>query len=241
MAGNVYAVILAGGMGIRMGNTEKPKQFIEIGNKPIVIHTIEKFYVHSTFDKILVLTPVSWMRPMQDLIDKYFNDNSKIVVLEGGQTRNLTIMNSINYIEKNNGLDNETIIVTHDAVRPFVTYRIIEDNIEFAKEYGACDTVISATDTIAVSSNNTYISDIPDRRIMYQGQTPQSFNAKKLKEIYESLSDDEKNNLTDAAKIMVLAGEKVHLVTGEVSNIKITYPYDIRVAQVLLDSSKNVD
>lgn len=178
---------------------------------------------------------------MQDLIDKYFNDNSKIVVLEGGQTRNLTIMNSINYIEKNNGLDNETIIVTHDAVRPFVTYRIIEDNIESAKEYGACDTVISATDTIAVSSNNTYISDIPDRRIMYQGQTPQSFNAKKLKEIYESLSDDEKNNLTDAAKIMVLAGEKVHLVTGEVSNIKITYPYDIRVAQVLLDSSKNVD
>lgn len=236
MAENIYAVILAGGMGTRMGNTEKPKQFIEIGSKPIVIHTIEKFYVHSSFEKILVLTPTNWMRPMQDLILKYFKDNTRIEVLEGGSTRNLTIINSINYIEEINALDDKTIIVTHDAVRPFVTYRIIEDNIRYAREFGACDTVIVASDTIVESQNGTYISNIPDRKIMYQGQTPQSFNAKKLKERYEALNDSEKEILTDAAKIMVLAGDRVHLVTGEVSNIKITYPYDIRVAQVILDN-----
>ena len=128
----------------------------------------------------------------------------------------------------------DTIIVTHDSVRPFVTHRILEENILYARKYGACDTVIPASDTIVQALDNESISDIPDRKYMYQGQTPQSFHAKKLKETYESLTDQEKNILTDACKIMVLKGEHVHLVLGEVSNIKITYPYDITVAQALL-------
>ena len=101
-------------------------------------------------------------------------------------------------------------------------------------EYGACDTVVSATDTIVCSENGEIISDIPDRSKMYQGQTPQSFKAKKLKELYVSLSEKEKEILTDACKIMVLKGEKVQLIEGEVCNIKITYPYDMKVAEALL-------
>ena len=80
----------------------------------------------------------------------------------------------------------------------------------------------------------TVISDIPDRWVMYQGQTPQSFKAKKLKQVYESLTPQEKEILTDACKIFVIKGEEVRLVQGEVSNIKITYPYDLKVAESLI-------
>jgi 2-C-methyl-D-erythritol 4-phosphate cytidylyltransferase len=217
-----------------MGNVEKPKQFMEIGGKPIIIHTIEKFVMNPQFDEILVLSPKQWIKHTQDLIKKYIPGVANIVVISGGSTRNETIMNSIAYIEEQGKLNDDTIIVTHDSVRPFVTHRILEENIKYAKEFGACDTVIPATDTIVESKNNELISSIPDRSTMYQGQTPQSFKAVQLRELYEGLSEEEKKILTDACKIMVIKGEKVHLVEGEVSNIKITYPYDLRVAESLL-------
>lgn len=230
----VFGVILAGGVGSRMGNVEKPKQFLEIGNKPIIIHTIEKFYANSRFEKLIVLCPSQWVNHTKNLIRKNLKDSDRVVVIEGGSTRNETIMNSIRYIEKEYGLDDDTIIVTHDSVRPFVTYRILEENIDNAIKYGACDTVIPATDTIVESTDHEIISNIPDRAVMYQGQTPQSFQAKKLKELYEGLTEEEKEILTDACKIFVMKGQPVHLVEGEVFNIKITYPYDLRVAETLI-------
>ncbi len=230
----VFGVILAGGIGSRMGNVEKPKQYLTVGNKPIIIHTIEKFYANSRFEKLIVLCPNQWINHTKNLIRKNFKNTDRIVVIEGGSTRNETIMNSIRYIEKEYGLEDDTVIVTHDSVRPFLTHRIIEENIDYALEYGACDTVIAASDTIVESKNHKIISNIPDRSIMYQGQTPQSFKAKKLKALYESLSLEEKEILTDACKIFVIKGEDVHLVEGEVFNIKITYPYDLRVAETLI-------
>lgn len=235
----VFGVILAGGIGSRMGNVEKPKQYLKVGDKPIIIHTIEKFFVHDEFIKLIVLCPKQWVENTKNLVKKYLGDGADhVVVLEGGSTRNETIMNSINYIEKEYGLDEETLIVTHDSVRPFLTYRIIEENIKYGKEYGAVDTVISATDTIVESKTGDIITSVPDRANMYQGQTPQTFNAKKLKDLYLSLSDEEKDILTDASKIFVIKGEKVHLVQGEVFNIKITYPYDLRVAESLIQEQK---
>ena len=142
---NVYGVVLAGGKGTRMGNVEKPKQFMEVGGKPIIIHTLEKFVVNPQFERVIVLSPKQWITYTQDIIKKYILLSDKIDVIEGGATRNDTIMNAISHIEKFYGLDEETIIVTHDSVRPFVTHRILEDNIHYAKEYGACDTVIPAT------------------------------------------------------------------------------------------------
>jgi 2-C-methyl-D-erythritol 4-phosphate cytidylyltransferase len=169
-----------------------------------------------------------------DLIDKYIGKNNRISVIKGGTVRNETIMNAISHIEENFDIDNESVIVTHDAVRPFLTYRIINENILFAKKYGACDTVIPATDTIIQSENGEFISSIPKREFMFQGQTPQSFKMLKLKELYNGLTDNEKEILTDAAKIFVIKGEKVHLVDGEINNIKITYPYDLKVANGIL-------
>lgn len=231
---NVFGVVLAGGIGTRMGNVEKPKQFMEIGGKPIIIHTIEKFVMNPEFEKILVLSPKQWIKHTEDLIRKYIPQAANVVVISGGSTRNETIMNSISYIEEQGRLNEDTIIVTHDSVRPFVTHRILEENIKFAREFGACDTVIPATDTIVESRDNTMISQIPDRKTMYQGQTPQSFKAMHLRELYNGLTDEEKTILTDACKILVIKDEHVHLVEGEESNIKITYPYDLRVAESLL-------
>ena len=233
----IFAVILAGGTGSRMGSTDMPKQFLEIKGKPILNHTVEKFLPNPKFEKIIVLSPKAWLGHTREIIRKYTGKNDKIVVIEGGATRNETIMNAIRYIDGQYGLDDDTVIVTHDSVRPFLTHRIIEENIAAAQQYGACDTVIPATDTI-VEGNGTAITAIPDRRKMYQGQTPQSFKAKLLRDTYLSLSDEERDILTDAAKILVIKGMDVRLVQGETFNIKITYPYDLRIARSLLEDEE---
>jgi len=234
MNNNIFAMILAGGQGTRMGNIEKPKQFMEIGGKPIIIHTIEKFVLFEDFDSIIVLSPKQWINHTADLIRKYIPNSDRVVVIQGGDSRNDTVMNGIQYIEDNYGLDDETVIVTHDAVRPFLSHRIIRENIVLGKEKDACDTVVPAIDTITVSENGTVLSEIPDRDKMYQGQTPQTFKAKKLRRLYESLTADEKEILTDACKVMLLKGVDVHMIKGEVSNIKITYPYDLKVAEIMI-------
>lgn len=230
----IYGVILAGGVGRRMGGGEKPKQFLNIGGRPVIIHTLEKFVLVNEFEKILVLCPEEWMEYTNELIGKYIPERDKIMVLSGGESRNETLMNAIRHIEAEGKLDKDTVIVTHDAVRPFVTGRIIRDNIEAMKEHDACDTVMPATDTIVESLNGESISAIPERKYLYQGQTPQTFKAAKLKEMYDGLSEAEKEILTDAAKIFVMKGQSVQLVRGETFNVKITYPYDLTVAEALI-------
>lgn len=230
-----YAAILAGGSGVRMGNPEKPKQFFYVRDKPILVHTVEKFCASGAFDKVLVLCPPAWAHQTKDILQKYCPQFSSLMdVTQGGETRNDTILNSLKYLEGYGLLDDDAIVVTHDAVRPFVSLRIIEDNIAAALQTGACDTVIPSTDTIVESLNGELISAIPDRRFLYQGQTPQSFNGKKLKEVLESLTAEEKQVLTDACKAFVLRGLPVQLVRGDASNMKITYPQDLRVAEAML-------
>lgn len=237
----IYAAILAGGTGTRMGNVDKPKQYLLLNGKPVIIHTIEKFCVNPRFEKIIVLCPQKWILHTQNLVSRYLSDHSRIEVIEGGSTRNDTIMNAIRYIEDKYVLDDETVLVTHDSVRPFVTHRIIEDNIDSAIRYGACDTVITASDTIVESSDGTVISNIPDRTQMYQGQTPQSFKAKKLMNVFNSLLAEEKEILTDAAKILVMKGDPVYLVRGEIFNSKITYSYDLEVAEAMIRRKDNAE
>ena len=234
--GEVYGAVLAGGVGRRMGEGEKPKQYLYVGDRPILIHTLERFLEVAEFRRVIVLCPESWLSYTEEQIGEYLPEETckRVAVIAGGETRNETIMRAIDHIESEGTLDEKTILVTHDAARPFVTGRILKENIRLAEKTGACSTVIPATDTIAVSEDGATITQIPERSRMYTVQTPQTFLAKKLKRLYESLTEEEKATLTDAATIFVINGERVSIVEGEVSNIKITYPYDLKVAEALL-------
>ncbi len=225
----IYAVIAAGGIGSRMGS-ETPKQYIGIGGKAIICHTVEKFSRNERIDKIIILCPEEWVSYTKELIA-----DNKTVVISGGETRNETLMKAIDYIEITDGLNSNTILITHDAVRPFVTDKIINDNIDAVLMYGATGTAIKAVDTIFETENGEVITSVPDRSKLYQAQTPQCFGAIELRELYNSLTPGEKEILTDACKIFTIKGYDVHIVKGDVSNIKITYPYDLIVAEAILN------
>ena len=233
-----FAGILAGGKGTRMGKTDLPKQFLMLGKKPILVHTIEQFVICNDIDYIVVAVPENWINYTLDIVNKYCK-NDRVTVIAGGKNRNETIFNVCNHIKENHTIGEDDIIITHDAVRPFITQRIIKDNIEKCKEIGATDTVISATDTIVESKDNNIISNIPIRDNMYQGQTPQSFKVLEFMDVSNKLTEEEKEILTDACKIYVLKDKKVGLVEGELFNIKITTTYDLKMANLMLNNIDN--
>ncbi|MBE6037655.1 MAG: 2-C-methyl-D-erythritol 4-phosphate cytidylyltransferase [Anaerofustis stercorihominis] len=230
----IFAVIVAGGTGSRMGK-DMPKQFLEIGSRPIIIHTLVKFLQCEVFDKVYIGIHPDWQNYMQELVDKYIDKNKdKVVLTPGGKDRNSTLFNVIDDICRNYGEDEDHIIITHDGVRPFFTVKLIEENISAVQKYGAVATVIPSTDTIMCSYDGTSIDNIPDRKNMFCAQTPQSFNLMKLKRVFASLTEEEKQRLTDACGVFAYKGEYVHFVQGDPSNIKITTPIDMVIAEAIL-------
>jgi 2-C-methyl-D-erythritol 4-phosphate cytidylyltransferase len=181
---------------------------------------------------------------MEEMLDRYLADDKRtlkerVVVVPGGTDRNETLMNVIDRIEARYGEAEEHILVTHDAVRPFVTNELIERHIEAALRYGAVDTVIPAVDTIVVSEDGETIDSIPNRASLYQSQTPQSFRMSLLRQFYASLRDEEKKILTDACKICVVRNYPVHLVAGSPLNFKVTTPDDYRLAKLLAEQTED--
>ena len=228
----VFALVLAGGTGSRMGNSGKPKQFLMACGKPVIIHTLEKFCLHGGARQIIVLCPSLWVSYAQGIINEYLGDYiESITVICGGESRNHTIMAGISYIEGCYGLDDSTIIVTHDAARPFINKRIIDENIETALKYGAATTAVPATDTILCCPDGRTVGSVADRTALYMCQTPQTFYAKKLQGLYNALTASEKEKLTDASGILVKNNLPVGIVQGEMYNFKITYPNDLAVAE----------
>lgn len=228
----VFALILAGGTGSRMGNSGKPKQFLTACGKPVIIHTLDKFLKHGGFEKIIVLCPSGWVSHTQEIIQKYSGRHMEdIAVATGGKSRNDTIMAGINYIKDNYNLDDDTIIVTHDAARPFINNRIIDENIEITLKYGAATTAVPATDTILYCPGGKIVENITDRSALYMCQTPQTFYAKKLYKLYNALSDSEKEKFTDTSGIFSSQKLPVGIVQGEMYNFKITYPNDLITAE----------
>ena len=230
----IFGAILAGGTGSRMNIADMPKQFLPLGDKPIILHTLEKFLLCDKMDRVYVGVHPDWVGHMQDLLERQVPQRERVILVPGGGDRNSTIFNIVDKIESDWGESDDHLIITHDAVRPFVTLRILEENIEAARTFGACDTVVSAVDTIVVSENGETISQIPDRRLMYQGQTPQSFRISLLKKLYQSLNVEVKAVLTDACKICVVRQTPVRLVEGDVSNLKITTVSDYKIAQAMV-------
>ena len=234
----IYAGILAGGTGSRMGITDMPKQFLDLGGRPILIHTVEKFLLVHEIQKIVLGIHPDCVTYTEDLVDKYLPSyKERILIVEGGSDRNSTIENIISAIDELQPLTEEDIIVTHDSVRPFVSLKTIQENIELAKSHDVVDTVVEATDTIVQSLDNTFITDIPERQYLYQGQTPQTFKMKDFLALYHDLSDQQKEVLTDACKIFVINGKKVALAKGEYSNIKITTITDLKIARGMIEDN----
>ena len=235
-----YAGILAGGKGARMGVTERPKQYLKVGAKetPIIVLTIRAFLQSDAIDRIVIAAPAAWSEYTEVLVGEHFGESeiARISVIEGGAERSESLKNICTFIGKTWGLTEDDVLVSHDAVRPFLTQRIIEENIRFAREVGCVHTVVPATDTIVVSLAGETIDEIPPRSQFFQGQTPQSFFIKEYLEAYEALSKEQRLALTDACKVYVFHGKPVKLVMGEYSNIKITTPHDIFVANSILGS-----
>lgn len=227
----ICAAMLAGGIGSRL-KQGLPKQFVKINNKPILVHSTETFLKVGEIDKIIVSSPKECINETKELMEKYFPKNDRIVVIEGGATRNGTILNSIQYMKDQN-CEKDSILVTHDASRIFVSEILIEDSIRYAIEVGAASPVIPATDVIFESKEEGKLSNIPLRKNLYHSQTPQTFNIDKFLEIYEDLSEDEINKLDEAMMLFHLRGADVKLFPGNHGNFKITHPFDILVAETI--------
>ncbi len=225
----ICAAMLAGGIGSRL-KQKKPKQFVNIDNKPILVHSVEKFLKVKEFDKVIVSSPKECITKTKELMDKFFPQNDKIVIIEGGSTRNQTILNSIQYM-KNQNCEEDSILVTHDASRIFVSEKMIEDSIKYAIEVGAASAVVPATDVIFESKKEGQLTDIPLRKYLVHAQTPQSFNIDNFLEIYADLSEDEINKLDEAMMLFYLRNADVKLFPGDQANFKITYPFDIILAE----------
>jgi len=224
-----HVILLAGGMGSRFG-TSVPKQFVKVDDVPIIIYTLRRLQLDSVAD-ITIVCLREWIESVEKMITDY--GISKVInVVPGGESAFESTKIGIKSLEKI-AIDNDIILI-HDAVRPFVTLRMIEENIELVQKTGAVDTVVPATDTIVESLDGKLISAIPNRKVMYQGQTPQSFKLSLLKELYLSLTEEEKGILTDACKICVIRNYPVSLAEGSDTNIKITTPGDLKIAQAMV-------
>lgn len=230
----IFGVIVAGGVGARMG-ANIPKQFLELNDKPILMHTLEAFLKCTQFSKIYVGIHPEWKAYFGELLEAYLSEDEqkRVCPVSGGLERNETIMNVIRQIETDYGTDEPHYIITQDGVRPFVSERLIKEHIEAVVKYDAVDTAIPAVDTIIVSQDGETICEIPERKYLYQSQTPQSFRMDLLKELYMKLTEDEKKILTDACKICTVQKVPVHIVAGDVSNMKITTAADYEIAKIM--------
>lgn len=229
----IYGAVLAGGTGERLG-LGIPKQFYKIGDKPILIHSVEAFLKVEEFDYVIVSSPKEFINKTKEIIDEYItNYKEKIIVIEGGVTRNDTILNSIAQTDKKEG----SIMVTHDAARIFVSPEQIQKSIDCVKEHTASCPVIPSTDVIFKSMDKTHLDEIPLRKNLVRAQTPQGFKITRFMEIYDDLTEDEIKLLDEAMALFHLRGEDICLFEGDPSNFKITNPFDIDVAQTMLNKN----
>ncbi|MDZ7608493.1 MAG: 2-C-methyl-D-erythritol 4-phosphate cytidylyltransferase [Cyclobacteriaceae bacterium] len=222
-----YAIIVAGGSGSRM-RSDTPKQFMLLGDKPILMHTIQAFADFSEELKIILVLPKDSMDTWSSLCKKYdFKKN--IIMVDGGESRYHSVKNGLSSID-----DLDGYVAIHDGVRPLVSTRIIGDSFSFAEIHGAAIASTILKESLRrMDVDRTYSVNRSEYRLI---QTPQTFNVKLIKESYENVEFHP--DLTDDASVVERNGHMVHLFDGDFTNIKITTPEDLHFAQAILKNNK---
>jgi len=219
------AVVLAGGIGVRVG-LGIPKQLIKIAGKAIVEHTLEALEASDLIDEIIVMMNKSAIEQLEPLLGtERFPKLTKI--LPGGATRNDTTQLAIDALE-----GDDTKVLFHDAVRPFIDDRIIRDCVEALDHYDAVDTAIASADTIIRVDDEGHIADIPDRSYLRRGQTPQAFRLRTIRRAYEIAAHDADFKATDDCGVVFtyLPDTPIFVVAGTAENMKVTEPIDVHIA-----------
>jgi len=220
-----YAVIVAGGSGSRM-NSDLPKQFLNLRNSPVIVHTIRRFL--SLAEQIIVVVPAEYVNIWNDIKNQYFPDNSLQTAL-GGQTRTESVRNGLKLINATEGL-----VAIHDAARPLVEEKGIEKSYQQALDTGSGVLAVPLKDSIREWQGAIPVSR--DRASYMLIQTPQTFRLHMLREAYAQISE---GVFTDDASVFEAAGHSIHLVKGSYENIKITTPEDLYIAEAVLDFQIN--
>ena len=233
------AVIFAGGSGTRMNTKSKPKQFLDLNGKPIIIYTIELFENHQDIDGIVVVCLESWIPYLKKMLNK-FEIHKVIKIVSGGTTGQESIYKGLCATEEfsleNN--DNNTIVLIHDGVRPLITEETITANIKKVKECGSCITVIPATETFVIKRTDNTL-DIPKRSDCMLARAPQSFYLKDIIAAHRKSLEEDLPNFIDSCSMMSHYGYKLGTIEGPMENIKITTPTDYFVLRAMVEVHEN--
>ncbi|HFM2489317.1 TPA: D-ribitol-5-phosphate cytidylyltransferase, partial [Escherichia coli] len=231
------AVILSGGMGSRFGGT-LPKQFTKLAGKAVIEYTVEAFEKSLNIDEIIIVSHPSYV----DLIWKFVKKNQweKVTkVFNGGKERFDSTYSALQGLE---GEDNNSNILLHDAVRPLINESIINNCIDALRNFEAVDVVIPSADTLVEVYDDGCISNIPNRAIMRRGQTPQAFKLGTLKQAYQRAINAQRFSFTCDCGVVrsMVPGVRVATVVGAESNMKVTHPIDLFIAEKLLQEANKI-
>ena len=223
----ISAIILAGGKGKRMRSAIS-KQFIDIKGKPIIYYTLKKFSENKKIDNIIVVLPEDEVKYFKEnILKKYELRINKIVI--GGKERQDSVYNALKSL-KNSSTD---IVLIHDGARPFISERIINEGIKFAEIYGAAAPGVMPKDTIKVKNEKNFSVDTPNRANLVSIQTPQVFKFDEILECHEKIRYNGEK-VTDDTMVVEKYGYSVYLYDGEYTNIKVTTPEDLILADRLI-------
>lgn len=218
------ALIFAGGIGSRM-QSEKPKQFLEVDNKPIIVHTLDHFQKNESVNDIVVVCKEDWIDYLNDLISKYKLDKVKWVV-PGGSTGQLSIYNGLMKLKKELPTVEDTVVLIHDGVRPVINQKVINENIKTVQVKGTSVTVTPAIETVITIDDKGMIKDTVERAKCRMAKAPQCFWLKDIISVHEDAYAKGNTNMIDSATLMSSYGYKLHTVDGPSENLKITTPID---------------
>lgn len=232
-------VIFAGGVGSRMHSKDKPKQFLEIYNKPIIIYTLEYFENNKDIDAIVIACVEEWIPYLQNLIHKY-NIKKVMRVVPGGKTGQLSIYNGL-CAARDISFSNvdDSIVLIHDGVRPLINSELLSQNIKCVEKYGSCITAGVVKETIVVIDENNVIQTVPSRRNSRVAKAPQSFWLKDILSVHKKALADGLDNSIDSCTLMQQYGYKLHMIDGPYENIKITTPDDYYTMRAILQARED--